>query len=141
MRNNKITQNIGNFSGLSATLSIVFCYGTLVVVSVFSAIGISLNVNEGLWAGAIVLFALLTLLAVGAALLTLLAVGANYCIYKKKSPILVSTIGVILISWVMFVSFNRIIEIIGFIGLIIAAIWDRHLKKRSMSNIPVVDKQ
>jgi hypothetical protein len=131
MRNNKITQNIGNFSGLSATLSIVFCYGTLVVVSVFSAIGISLNVNEGLWAGAIVLFALLTLLAV----------GANYCIYKKKSPILVSTIGVILISWVMFVSFNRIIEIIGFIGLIIAAIWDRHLKKRSMSNIPVVDKQ
>jgi hypothetical protein len=43
-------------------------------MSAFAVIGISLHVNESLWAGAIML----------CALLTLLAVGANYYIYRTK---------------------------------------------------------
>jgi len=34
-----------------------------------------------------------------------------------------------LVLWAMFASYNRIVEIVGFSGLITAAIWDWRLKK------------
>ena len=42
-------------------LSLLACYGTLAVVGALSALGVTLAVNVHVWAGAIVLFALVAL--------------------------------------------------------------------------------
>ncbi len=110
-------------AGTAALLSIVACYGTLFTISVLSALGISLVVNEGAWAGAIALFAVLAVLGV----------VLGYRRHHTLAPLLLAAIGAAIILWVMFGSFNRILELGGFAALIVGAIWDWRLKRRSSS--------
>ena len=109
---------ISRFTGFAALLSIVACYGTLAFVSILSLIGITIDIHTGLWAGVITFFAWLAVAGVGSSFRRNRAVG----------PLLVATVGAVLITWAMFVSFNRIIEVAGFAGLIFAALWERYLK-------------
>ena len=109
---------LSRFTGLSAMLSIIACYGTLAFVSVLSFLGISINIHTGIWAGVITLFAWLAFAGV---------VG-GFRRYRAVGPLIVAAIGAVLITWAMFVSFNRIIEIVGFSGLIFAAMWERYLR-------------
>lgn len=44
-------------AGGSTVLSIVACYGTLLVISVLSLLGVGLALHTGAWAGVIVFFA------------------------------------------------------------------------------------
>ncbi|MDJ0957506.1 MAG: hypothetical protein QNI91_11630 [Arenicellales bacterium] len=50
------------------------------------------------------------------------------------TPLILTCVGAALIVWVMFGSFNRILELIGFASLIVAATWDWRLKKRSAAS-------
>jgi hypothetical protein len=109
---------ISRFTGLSAMLSIVACYGTLVMVSVLSFLGITINIHTGLWAGVITLFAWLAVAGV---------VG-GFRRYRAVGPLIVAVVGAVLVTWAMFVSFSRVIEIAGFAGLVIAAVWQRYLR-------------
>jgi hypothetical protein len=106
-------------TSLATVISILACYGTLAFVSLLSLFGLSLNIHEGAWAGVITLFAWLAFIAV----------AINFRRYRALGPLLLGAAGAVLITWVMFVSFNRIIEIAGFAGLITAALWERRLKK------------
>jgi hypothetical protein len=109
---------ISRFTGLSAVLSIIACYGTLAFVSVLSFLGITINIHTGLWAGIITLFAWLAVAGV---------VG-SFRQNHAAGPLILAAVGAVLVTWAMFVSFNRIVEIAGFSGLIIAALWERSLK-------------
>jgi hypothetical protein len=106
------------FTGLSAVLSIIACYGTLAFVSMLSFLGITINIDNGIWAGVITLFAWLAVAGV---------VG-GFRRNHAAGPLIVATLGAVFITWVMFVSFNRFIEVAGFSGLIIATLWERSLK-------------
>lgn len=104
--------------GWATLLSIIACYGTLLLVALLSILGISVTVHTGAWAATIVLFA-----AVAA-----LAIAANFRRHRVPAPLLLALAGVAIIAWVMFGSYNRIVELIGFAVLIAAAIWDRRVK-------------
>jgi hypothetical protein len=106
-------------TSLATVISILACYGTLAFVSLLSLFGLSLNIHEGAWAGVITLFAWLAFIAV----------AINFRRYRAPGPLLLGAAGAVLITWVMFVSFNRILEIAGFAGLVTAALWERRLKK------------
>lgn len=110
-------------AGAAALLSIVACYGTLFAISALSALGISLAVNDGAWAGAIALFAVLAVLGV----------VLGYRRHRTLAPLVLAAIGAAIILWVMFGSFNRILELVGFAALAVGAIWDWRLKRRSSS--------
>jgi hypothetical protein len=58
-------QRLGRYSGLAVVLSLVACYGTAALVLLLATAGITLNVHEGAWAAAIVVFAWTAVLAVG----------------------------------------------------------------------------
>ena len=47
-----------------------------------------------------------------------------------------SDIGALLVSWVMLVDFNRTMESAGFVLLLVAAFWDRYLKRRIPKPLP-----
>ena len=109
---------ISRFAGLSTFLSLLACYGTLAFVSILSFVGITVSIHTGVWAGVITFFAWFAVAGV----------AGNFKRHRSVGPLIVAAIGAALITWAMFVSFNRVVEIAGFSGLIYAALWERYLK-------------
>jgi peptidoglycan biosynthesis protein MviN/MurJ (putative lipid II flippase) len=114
-------QRLGRYSGVAVALSLVACYGTLALVLLLATAGITLEVHEGVWATAIVVFAWIAVLAM----------GVNIPLYRSFSPFILADMGALLISWVMFVNYSRGLEILGFAMLAAAAMRDRYLRKRA----------
>lgn len=113
-------QRLGRYSGIAVVLSLVACYGTVALVLMLATAGITLNVHEGVWATAIVVFAWIAVLAM----------GVNIPLIRSFSPFILADMGALLISWVMFVNYSRGLEILGFAMLAAAAMRDRYLRKR-----------
>jgi hypothetical protein len=55
-----VTQNKANdwLAAVATTFSLVACYGTLAAIAVLGALGVTIALNEAVWAGAIVLLPL-----------------------------------------------------------------------------------
>lgn len=112
-------------ASVATALSIVACYGTLLVVSALSLLGISLTVHTGAWAGAISLFAMLAVVGV----------VLGYRRHRVAVPLIFAVIGAGLIVWVMFGAYSRILELIGFAILVVAATWDWRLRRHSVAAV------
>lgn len=113
-------QRLGRYSGIAVVLSLVACYGTVGLVLLLATAGITLDVHEGVWATAIVVFAWIAVLAM----------GVNIPLVRSFSPFILADMGALLVSWVMFVNYSRGLEILGFAMLAAAAMRDRYLRKR-----------
>ena len=113
-------QRLGRYSGIAVVLSVVACYGTLALVAVLSLAGVTMSVHEGAWAAVIVV---LTWIAV-------LAMGVNIRSIGSFGPFVLADIGALLVSWVMIVDYSRVLEVVGFALLIVAALRDRQLRRR-----------
>jgi arsenite methyltransferase len=111
--------------GLAATialiLSLIACYGTLAAVALLSALGVTLTLNTGIWAGAIVLFAVLATVIIG--------LGIRK--HGSVAPLAPALAGTALITYVMFVQFDRILELVAFALLAVAVYWDYRLRARA----------
>lgn len=105
---------------IALLLSLLACYGTLAAVAVLSALGVTLAVNPGVWAGAIVLFAALATVIVG--------LGMRR--HGSVAPLIPALAGTALLGFVMFVSFDRALELIAFALLAGAVYWDYRLRAR-----------
>jgi hypothetical protein len=119
-------QRLGRYSGIVVVLAVAACYGTLVLVAVLALAGVTLSIHESAWAGAIVALVWIAVLAM----------GINILRYRNFGPFVLSDIGALLVSWVMLVDYSRPMEGAGFVLLLAAAFWDRHLKKRARAQSP-----
>jgi hypothetical protein len=119
------TRRFGWLAGCGTLLAILACYGTLAVIGALSLMGVSLAINEGVWAGAIVVFALVALAGI----------FIGWRGHRVAGPLVLGVIGAGLVVWVMGVSYSRPIEIAGFIALVVAAVWDWRAK-RAMTSPP-----
>lgn len=104
---------------LSALLAILACYGTSLVVLGVSLLGVTLAVDEGAWAAAVSLFALLAFLGV----------APGYLRHRKAAPGVLALSGAALTIWAMLGQYNWIVELGGLGALILAAGWDWRLKR------------
>ena len=109
----------GWLAGASAVLSVLACYGTLAAITVLSLLGISLTLNPRAWAAVIVA------LAAASALL----VAANFMRHRIIGPPALAIAGVSLLGWVMYASYSRSGELVGFALLLGAAAWDFRLRR------------
>jgi len=101
-------------TGITATILALFaCYGTLAFVGALSAVGVTVEIENGLWAVVIVAF---FGLAVG------LIAFRNAGSY---GPTLLGLLGFGLIFWVMFGHYSWTTELIAFAILIAAGLWNR----------------
>lgn len=106
--------------GLVATaLALASCYGTLAIVAILSAVGITLGLDEGIWAAATALF---TLAAVAAVVLGIRRHGNVW-------PAVLAVGGLGLIVWTLFGVYTLTVEIVGFAALVAAAAWDWRLMR------------
>jgi len=119
-------QRLGRYSGIAVVLSIAACYGTLALVAILSLAGVALSIHEGAWAGVIVVLVWIAVIAM----------GINIHRYQNFGPFILSDIGALLVSWAMLVNYSRTMEGAGFAMLLIAAFWDRHLKRKAPEVLP-----
>ena len=99
--------------GVAAVLAFVACNGLFILVAIFSLFGIAIVINPHIQAAVISLFALLTS---GFVVL-------GYLKHRVPGPVIMSFIGAIIIVGSMYIYFNKIIESIGLLALIISAVW------------------
>lgn len=104
------------------------CYGTFGLISVLSLMGVTLAVNEDIWAGAIVALALLAVLCV----------ALGYRQHRNASPVRLAIAGAVLVIWATYGAQGivdmlsvpaYVVEIIGFSELVAAVLWDWYLKR------------
>jgi hypothetical protein len=100
-------------------LSVLACYGTLAALAAMSALEVTLALNPGIWAGVIVLFAVLAAATV--------ALGARR--HGSALPVLPAAAGVALLGYVMFGTFDRVLELVAFALLAAAVFWDYRLRR------------
>jgi hypothetical protein len=108
--------------GLAASgVTLACCNGTLAMVIALSAAGIALDLDESIWAAAIVL---LTLVAVAA-----VALGLQR--HANVGPTVLAVAGFSLIVWTLLGDYRLMVEIFGFATLVAAAGWDWRLRRAS----------
>ncbi len=108
-----------NLAAIGALLSLIVCYGTLGMIGILGTLGIAIAINNSLWAGAIVAFASVAVIGL----------GFGFLYHHKVWPIMIGTAGAAIITYVMLVQYDRVIEFSGFILLSFAALWDWRLKR------------
>ena len=82
--------------------------------------GIGISVNEGAWAGAISVFALIAALAI----------AYGYRRHRSVGPVGLAVVGAALVLWAMYGEYSRAVEVAGFAALVVAASWDWREKRR-----------
>lgn len=98
----------GLWGAVAAVAAVVTCYGTLAFLGLMSLMGITLVLPEGAWAATIV----------AASVLAVIATAFNLPRHKSPWPLLAVGSGATLVAFVMFWSYNPVIEAVGFAVLI-----------------------
>ncbi len=98
--------------GIATALAFIACYGTGLLIATLSLLGISLALDEHVWAGAV---------SALAALATFL-IGVSSWRRRVIHPAAIAAIGFALILWTMYGSYSRVVELVGFAFLAVAAL-------------------
>ena len=124
----KDLQDSSWLAGAGTLLSLIACYGTLALVALLAAMGVTLSLNVHVWAAVIVAFALLALLGV----------TLGYRRHRKANPVRLAVVGTAMVTWAMYGGQAirtllgvppTVVEIAGFAALIAAAYWDWRLQR------------
>jgi len=91
-------------AAVATACSLLACYGTLAVIALLGVLGVTIVLNEALWAGAIVLFAALAFVGL----------LVRWRQHRDAVPIALAGIGFLLIAFAMVISYEQVIEFAGF---------------------------
>lgn len=122
MRNGNPDFKVGLLAPCGTALAIIACYGTLVVVGALSLVGFTIAIHEGVWAGAIVIFALLALFGI----------LLGWKKHRQTIPLLFGMVAVGLIVWTMGFTYSRLTEVAGFFLLVLAAALDWRARRKCL---------
>ena len=114
-------QRRGLWGTVSLGMAAITCYGTLALVSIMSAMGVSMAVNENIWAGSIILFAVMAC--------AVIATGLRK--HRSAKPLIVALAGTGVLIYPMYVNYSDVTEIVGFIILAMATYLDFDLRRWS----------
>lgn len=106
-------------------MALLACYGTLAAVGLLSLYGVSVMLNETVWAGAIGLFTVVTVATT--------VVGVR--LHGSRKPAVAGALGAGLVLYALFVDYDRLVELAGFLVLGGAVGWDLYLRRRRESRI------
>lgn len=116
-------QGLAGIIGLG--LALLACYGTLAAIGLMSIYGISLMLNETLWAGAIALFTLLTTAT------TIL--GAR--LHGARGPAALTIAGAGLVLYALLVDYHQLVELAGFLVLAGGVGWDLYRRRHHEARV------
>jgi len=120
IRHQNLLESSGRWSILSLVMSIGACYGTLGLLGLLTALGMSLAINAGIWVGAVLVFAW--------AAVALIGIGAR--IHSSFVPVTFGLIGAALLTYTLLVDYRAEIEIVAFLTMTVAAVYDYIRRRR-----------
>ncbi|GHC17711.1 MerC family mercury resistance protein [Aidingimonas halophila] len=104
----------------SLLLALLSCYGTLTLVALLPLLGLGVVIDQDIWALSITVFSLLTLAAVAAGMRR----------HHSVWPLLVGIAGNATLMHALYVDYQALTELGGFILLIIATGWDLYQRRK-----------
>lgn len=105
----------------TSLLAVTACYGTLAAVALLSAVGVSIEIDEGF----------MIKMISGLLFFALAGMAYSFRAHRRPGPLLLSIASAALLSWVFFGSYSKPLELIGFAALVFASVWDFCVKKRA----------
>ncbi len=117
----KSIQRRGLWGTVSLGMAAITCYGTLALVGIMSALGVSMAVDENIWAGGIILFAVVACVVI--------ALGLRK--HRSPKPLIVALAGTGVLIYTMYVDYSTVTELFGFTILAIATYLDFDLRRWS----------
>jgi len=114
---NKLSR-VGSATSL---LAVTACYGTLAAVALLSAVGVSIEIDEGF----------MVKMISGLLFFALAGMVYSYSLHRHPGPLSLSIASAALLSWVFFGSYSKPLELTGFAALVFASVWDFRVKKRA----------
>jgi len=111
----------GWLPGAAAILAFIACNGVFVLVAFLSFFGIAVAVDPHIQAGVTSVLALLTF---GFVLIA-------YRQHRVRGPVILSVAGAIVLVGSMYIYFNKIVESLGLLALIVSAVWSWRASKSS----------
>ena len=119
----------GLWGMLSLAMALLACYGTLGLVTLMSALGVGLAVDEGIWAGAILLFAWLAS--------AVIALGIRK--HRSFGPLIIGLAASGLLTYTMLLDYRVTLEVTAFVLLALATAYD--YRQRRWSGVKKRDRQ
>ncbi len=108
---------------IASIFAVVTCYGTLASVALLSLVGISVEIDEGL------MIKIITLLLI----IALSGMVYSWRSHRNIIPLLLGLLAAVILFWVFYGSYSKVLEILGFLLLFIASIVDFRSKKKTCS--------
>jgi arsenite methyltransferase len=115
----KNIQRRGLWGTASLGIALVACYGSLAMIALLSVLGISMTLNETVWAGTIILFAFLACVV--------MTIGIRK--HHSIKPLIFAVVGLTIVSYTMYINYNIVTEIVGFVFLALATYFDYDLRR------------
>lgn len=112
------------YSGVAAVFAFIACNGLILLAAILAIFGISFSINPHVQAVLVSLFAILTSI--------LLFKGFRQ--HRKPGPLILACTGAIVIILTMYIAYYKLIESIGLLALVIAAVWNWRIARRETSN-------
>ncbi|MEX0731759.1 MAG: MerC family mercury resistance protein [Aquisalimonadaceae bacterium] len=109
----------------SMAMAVLACYGTLAALGLLALLGMSLALDETIWAGAIAAFSVLTVLAIAPGVLQ----------HRAFGPAALAVAGAGAILYAVLANYNALVELAGFILLGGSVWWDIRLRRREEARI------
>lgn len=109
----------------SLALAVLACYGTLAALGLLGVLGLATTVDDGLWAGTIATFTVLTAV--------ILMRGIRR--HRRFDPAALAVAGAGLVLYALFVNYNPLVEFAGFATLALAVGRDFYLHRRRQARL------
>ena len=110
----------GKLSLIFAVLAFIACNGTILLIGVLSAIGISVSINPHLQAAAISLFAIVALALV----------FRDFKRHRVVGPLLFAALASVTLIGTMYIHYNKFVESVGLLVLFAAALWSWQVNRK-----------
>jgi uncharacterized membrane protein len=110
----------GGLAALFAVLAFIACKGTVFLVLLLSAIGISISINPHLQAAAISLFALIALALI----------FRDFRRHRVRGPLILAGLASAILIGTMYLHYNKTVESLGLLILFAATFWSWRISRK-----------
>lgn len=109
----------GGLAAIFAIFAFIACNGLVVLIAVLSFLGVSMTINPHIQAAAISLFSVITFGLV----------FKGFKGNKRVGPLILAGVATVTLIGSMYIYYNNIVEFLGVLALIAAALWSWQINR------------
>lgn len=116
----------GKLAAVFAILAFIACNGLIILITMFSFLGVTISINPHLQAAAISIFALI-------------ALGLVFREFQKNreiGPLILALAASSILIGTMYIHYNKVVESLGLLALFAATLWSWQINRTRCAQKP-----